>query len=464
MYRPGIRCQAPYHDHVQTDGVGKNGASPGAVGDNDVAGQVPPLTEASLRDALRGVIDPELGDNIVELGMLDAVELQPGGGVLVRVALTTPSCPLRGQIRAEVTARVGALPGVSSVKVETSEMRQDRKAALMARARWKASQDAPKTAVPPRARVLAVSSGKGGVGKSSISVNLAAGLAVRGYTVGVLDADIAGFSLPRMLGVDGPLEAQRDPTDGARALIQPLVRRVGLGEFRVVSMGFLAGEDEAIMWRGLMLNRAVQHFLEEVAWGDIDYLIVDMPPGTGDIQMGLARMLPSAEVLIVTTPAQAAQKVAARAAGMARKGYLRVIGVVENMSAFDCGHGERFELFGAGGGRRLADEVGAPLLATIPIEPAVSLGGDLGQPVVLDPTTPAGSAFVALVDAVVQLAPAVEMTTCSARVLQALEALAPQAASLSRAPDRPPDQEPGARPRSPDLKRPARRRGQRGGL
>jgi ATP-binding protein involved in chromosome partitioning len=384
---------------------------------------VEPLTEAAIRGALRGVIDPELGDNVVDLGMVDKVELGAAGHVMVRIALTTPSCPLRGQIKAEVTGRVGSLPGVSSVKVETSEMGRDQKAALMARARWKATQHAPRTAVPPRARVLAVSSGKGGVGKSSISVNLAAGLATRGYTVGVLDADIAGFSIPRMLGLSGQLEGTWDPDEPGRKLIRPLVRPLGLGELRVVSMGFLAGEDEAVMWRGLMLNRAVQHFLEEVAWGDIDYLVVDMPPGTGDIQMGLARMLPSAEVLVVTTPAQAAQKVASRAAAMARKSYLRVVGVVENMSSFVCAHGERYELFGRGGGQRLADEIGVPLLATIPLEPAVSIGGDRGEPAALDAGTPAGAAFAALVEAVLERCPALQMATCSARVLEALGAL-----------------------------------------
>ena len=190
-----------------------------------------------------------------------------------------------------------------------------------------------------------------------------------------------------MLGLSGQLQATSDLEDPGRKLIRPLVRPIGQGELRVVSMGFLAGEDEAVMWRGLMLNRAVQHFLEDVAWGDIDYLVVDMPPGTGDIQMGLARMLPSAEVLVVTTPAHAAQKVASRAASMARKSYLRVMGVVENMSSFVCTHGERYELFGSGGGQRLADEIGVPLLATIPLEPAVSLGGDSGEPVALDAGT-----------------------------------------------------------------------------
>jgi ATP-binding protein involved in chromosome partitioning len=389
------------------------------------------LTEAAVRDALRGVVDPELGDNIVELKMVDRIELQPDGVVMVRVALTTPSCPLRGQIKAEVTGRVGSLPGVSAVKVETSEMDREQKAAVMARARWKAREGAPKTAVPPRARVLAVSSGKGGVGKSSISVNLAAGLAMRGFTVGVLDADIAGFSVPRMLGVAGPLEAGPDPDKPGRKLIQPMVRRLGKGELRVVSMGFLAGEDEAVMWRALMLNRAVQHFLEEVAWGDIDYLVVDMPPGTGDIQMGLARMLPSAEVLVVTTPAQAAQKVAGRAASMARKSYLRVVGVVENMTAFTCAHGERYELFGSGGGQRLAEEIGAPLLARIPLEPAVALGGDRGEPAALDESTEAGKAFAGLVEAIIERCPALQMTSCSARLIDALEAAAGQAAPVS---------------------------------
>jgi ATP-binding protein involved in chromosome partitioning len=381
------------------------------------------LNEAAVRDALRGVVDPELGDNIVDLGMVDDVKIGPGGEVVVRVALTTPSCPLRGQIKAEVMARAGALAGVSAVDVVTSSMGPEQKAALMAKARWKASQRAPKTTVPARARVVAVSSGKGGVGKSSVTVNLAAGLASRGYMVGVLDADIAGFSVPRMLGVSGQLEATRDPDDPERKLIQPVVRPIGAGELRIVSMGFLAGEDEAVMWRGLMLNRALQHFLEEVAWGDVDYLIVDMPPGTGDIQMGLARMLPSAEVLVVTTPGQTAQKVAARAATMARKSYLRVVGVVENMSAFRCSHGETYELFGHGGGLRLASEINAPLLASIPLEPAVARGGDSGEPAALDQDSEAGKAFSNLVAAIIERCPVVQMTSCSARVLAALGAL-----------------------------------------
>jgi ATP-binding protein involved in chromosome partitioning len=220
-----------------------------------------------------------------------------------------------------------------------------------------------------------------------------------------------------MLGVNGPLEAQPATDGSGRSLIHPLVRPFGPGEVRVVSMGFLAGEDDAVMWRGLMQNRALQHFLEEVDWGDIDYLVVDMPPGTGDVQMGLARMLPSAEVLVVTTPAQAAQKVAARAATMARKSYLRVLGVVENMSSFTCDDGHTYDLFGRGGGSRLAEDIGAPLLASIPLEPAVSSGGDQGEPAALDPAGGAGRAFAALVEKVL-------MTSCSARLLEAVEAAA----------------------------------------
>ncbi len=382
-------------------------------------------TEEDVRLALRGVADPELGDNIVDLGMVDGVELRPDGELVVRIALTTAACPLRGRIRAEVQAQVASLPGVVSVSVHTVEMGPGQKAAVMARARWKASQAPQRTTVPARARTVFVSSGKGGVGKSSVSVNLATSLAARGLTVGVLDADIAGFSVPRMLGLSGQLEAGRDPLDPSRKLILPLVKPVGRGELRVVSMGFLAGEDDALMWRGLMLNRAVQHFLEEVAWGDLDYLVVDMPPGTGDVQMGLARMLPGAGVLVVTTPARAAQKVAARAATMARKSYLRLLGVVENMSSFRCGHGEIYDLFGTGGGQRLAEEVGAPLLASIPLQPAVSRGGDLGEPACLDEGSAVGKAFAALTDRVLELCPPVEMTACSARLVEALERVRP---------------------------------------
>lgn len=373
------------------------------------------ITEESIREAMRGVIDPELGDDLVDLGMYRGAELSGNGAVTVLVALTTAGCPLRTQIQRDVEARIGSLPGITSVSVRTTEMSAEDKKELMARARRRAAENPPATQVPRRTRVLAVSSGKGGVGKSSVTVNLAVGLAQRGLTVGLLDADIAGFSVPRMLGMEGRLSA-RPAEDGGRPRIEPMIKKVGEGELKVVSMGFLSPEDEAIMWRGLMLNRGVQHFLEDVEWGDMDYLLVDMPPGTGDIQMGLARMLPRAEMLIVTTPALAAQKVAVRAADMARKGYLRVAGVVENMSGFTCEHGHHYELFGSGGGERLSHEIGAPLLARIPLEPAVSSGGDRGEPAALD-----GDVFATLVDALLDVAPVIEMRDCTARILDLLD-------------------------------------------
>ncbi len=377
------------------------------------------ISEASVVAAMRGVIDPELGEDLVELGMYLGCQIGEDGSVTVQVALTTAGCPLRTQLQRDVTARVGSLPGVTSVHVRTSEMSATQKKDVMVRARLRARENPPATEIPGRTRVLAVSSGKGGVGKSSVTVNLAAGLAGRGFVVGLLDADIAGFSVPRMLGMDGRLEAHpAGPHDRIR--IEPLIKPVGAGRLKVVSMGFLSPEDEAIMWRGLMLLRGVQHFLEEVAWGDLDYLLVDMPPGTGDIQMGLARMLPRAEMLIVTTPALAAQKVAVRAADMARKGYLRVAGVVENMSGFTCAHGEHYDLFGSGGGERLAREIGAPLLARIPLDPAVSAGGDRGEPASLEGGA-TGTVFASLVDAVLDIAPVVEMGDCTARMLEAIE-------------------------------------------
>jgi ATP-binding protein involved in chromosome partitioning len=378
------------------------------------------ISDDAVLGAMRGVIDPELGADLVDLGMYQRCEIAADGVVTVWVALTTEGCPLRAQLQRDVTARVGSLPGVTKVHVRTSEMSSDQKKNVMARARRRAQENPPATEIPGRTRVLAVSSGKGGVGKSSVTVNLAAGLAARGFTVGLLDADIAGFSVPRMLGMEGRLEASRAES-GDRPRIEPMTKVVGTGLIKVVSMGFLSPEHEAIMWRGLMLMRGVQHFLEEVAWGDLDYLLVDMPPGTGDIQMGLARMLPRAEMLIVTTPALAAQKVAVRAADMARKGYLRVAGVIENMSGFTCAHGEHYDLFGSGGGERLAQEIGAPLLARIPLVPAVSAGGDRGEPAALDGGE-AGTVFKALVDAVLDVAPVVEMRGCTARMFDAIEA------------------------------------------
>ena len=374
-------------------------------------------TDQAVRGALYGVIDPELGDNIVDLGMVRDIAIGEEGAVEVQVALTTAGCPLRAQLTKDIQSRVGSVPGVSAVKVTMGEMTGEEKSALMARARWKARENPPVTEIPPTTRVVAIASGKGGVGKSSVTANLATTLAARGFTVGVLDADIGGFSIPRMLGVSARMEA-RDKK------IVPIEKPVGDGLLKIVSMGSIEGaeEDQAIMLRGLMLNRAVQHFLEDVAWGDMDYLFIDMPPGTADVQMGLARMLPRTEMLIVTTPAQAAQKVAARAADMARKGYLRVAGVIENMSAFVADDGKSYPLFGEGGGRRLAAQVGVPLLGSIPIDPAVAAGGDAGQPAALG-DGPVAEAYRALADRVVTEAiPPIEMATCTARLLDTVEA------------------------------------------
>ncbi len=373
-------------------------------------------TEESVRAALRGVVDPELGADIVELGMVNDVTIGPSGSVDVEVALTVAGCPLRSQIQSDVESHVGAVEGVTSVAVTTGVMDADQRKAVMARARLLARDPRPATDIPDTARVIAIASGKGGVGKSSVTVNLAVAMARRGLTVGVLDADIWGFSVPRLLGMQGEVEA-RDKK------MVPLERRVGSGVLRVLSMGFLADEDSAIMWRGLILNRAVQQFLEDVHWGDLDYLLIDMPPGTGDIQMGLARMLPRTEVVVVTTPPVAAQKVAARTADMARKGYLRVAGVIENMSDFTCEHGRTYALFGSGGGDRLAAEVGVPLIGRIPLHPSVAAGGDAGAPVALAEDGPLVEAFDRIADAVITtIAPVVPMEGCSARMLEHIEA------------------------------------------
>ena len=372
-----------------------------------------PSVEA-VRTALEGVVDPELGTDIVDLGMVREIEVD-GGAVIVEVALTIAACPLRDQLRGDVERHVKAVPGVNSVKVRTGVMDPGERSALMARARLRAQDKAVATDIPATAKVLAIASGKGGVGKSSVSVNLAVALARRGLVVGLLDADVWGHSVPRLLAMEGALQAQ------AGKLI-PFERAVGSGLLKVISMGFLSGEDEAIMWRGLMLNRAVQHFLEDVRWGALDYLVIDLPPGTGDVQMGLARMVPRTEVLVVTTPNRAAQKVAGRAADMARRGHVRVAGVIENMSAFTCEHGETYEIFGSGGGQRLADEIGVPLVGSVPLNASLAAGGDAGVPIALDDVGPLAEVFAVMAERVVtEISPLVEMAGCSARLLERVE-------------------------------------------
>jgi ATP-binding protein involved in chromosome partitioning len=381
----------------------------------------PPATDDVVA-LLRGVIDPELGSDIVDLGMAKDVVVDADGTVHVTVALTTSGCPLRAQIQKDVRTRVGSLPGVAGVKLHWTELTAEEKASTMSRARQLAASNAPDTEIPATTRVVCVASGKGGVGKSSVTVNLAAALASRGLVVGVLDADIWGFSIPRMLGVEGRLGGEDSAgADGSRKIV-PHTLAVGEGELKVVSMGLLVDDEEtALMWRGLMLNRAVQHFLEDVRWGPMDYLLIDMPPGTGDVQMGLARLLPRAELVVVTTPALAAQKVAVRAVNMARRSHLRVAGVIENMSSFTCDHGTDYPLFGTGGGAALARDAGVPLLGSIPLEPAVAAGGDTGRPAVLDGAGPAAAAFQAVADIIVtEAVPLVEMAGCSARMLEAV--------------------------------------------
>jgi ATP-binding protein involved in chromosome partitioning len=368
-----------------------------------------------VQNLLRAVIDPELGDNIVDLGMAGAITMADGV-VTIGVKLTIRGCPLRAQIQKDIRSRLEVHPWVTKVKIDWGEMTPEERTDVMSRARWNARENATDTAVPLSARVLAIASGKGGVGKSSVTVNLAAALAAAGKTVGVLDADIWGFSIPRMLGMPDRLEAAAVPGHD-KPMIIPNERVIGNGLLKVVSTGMLV-EDEgtALMWRGLMLTKAVEQFLNDVNWGHIDYLLIDMPPGTGDVQMGLARMLPRTDLLIVTTPAVSAQKVAIRAADMARRSFLRVAGVIENMSEFTCDHGESYALFGTGGGQALADEVGVELLGQIPIEPAVAAGGDNGEPLVLTSSSEAARVFSAIAARIIADTPEVEdMAGCSAR-------------------------------------------------
>ena len=384
-------------------------------------GAAPPsVAEVTLR--LKAVMDPELGDNIVDLGMAAVESISAEGVVAIAMKLTIKGCPLRVQIKKDIESRLETHPGVTKVTIDWGEMTADERTAVMTRARWNAREQAPDTQIPLNTRILAIASGKGGVGKSSVTVNLAAALASVGHTVGVLDADIWGFSIPRMLGISDRLEARRiDGIEKPRMI--PNERAVGKGLLKVVSTGMLV-EDEstALMWRGLMLTKAVEQFLNDVHWGELDYLLIDMPPGTGDVQMGLARMLPRTDLVIVTTPSVSAQKVAIRAADMARRSFLRVAGVIENMSAFTCEHGESYPLFGEGGGQTLADEIGSALLGQVPIEAAVANGGDTGEPIVLTSTGPAAQAFLAIAANIMNTTvPVTEMGGCTARDPEAVQ-------------------------------------------
>jgi ATP-binding protein involved in chromosome partitioning len=340
------------------------------------------VTQEQVRDALRNVLDPEIGRPIEDLGMLQDIQID-GDVVRVDVLLTIAGCPLQDRITGDVTDALTPL-GVERVDVRMTPMSEEQRAGLVAKLRG---------GVPPEQRtfftggqtaVIAVASGKGGVGKSSVTVNLAAAMAADGYRVGVLDADVWGFSVPRTLGVTGKPVGFND-------MILPLESH----GVKVISMGFFVPEETPVIWRGPMLHKAIEQFLGDVYWGELDFLLCDLPPGTGDVSISLASFLPGASMLVVTTPQEAARKVAERAGKMAERTNLRPIGVIENMSWFVCPHcGERTAIFGEGGGQEAADTLGVPLLGQVPLMPALREGGDAGMPIVIsDPDSAAGRAL-----------------------------------------------------------------------
>jgi ATP-binding protein involved in chromosome partitioning len=361
-------------------------------------------------DALRPVQDPELHRSIVDLGMVRDITVSPQGRVGVTIALTVAGCPLRQEIQSRVTGAVMALGNVSDVALDFTVMTEEELSALRQRLHGDPAATAGQTPAHGhaqgrkipfaeagcRTRPLLISSGKGGVGKSSITTNLAVALAQRGHSVGVLDADVYGFSIPRMLGAD------RDPV----ALDEMLLPSEAWG-VRCISMAYFVPDGQAVIWRGPMLHKALEQFLTDVYWDDPDFLLVDMPPGTGDIAISLSQYLPRAEVYVVTTPQAAAQQVARLSAAMAEKVHMEVKGIIENMSWFTGDDGTRYELFGRGGGQALADELGVPLLGQIPLLPQLRVGGDEGKPIAaVEPDSEAGRAFQALAERVaVELKP-----------------------------------------------------------
>ena len=336
--------------------------------------------------ALEQVIDPELRRSVVELDMVRDVRVGDGR-VSLTIALTVPGCPLRASFQEQVDRELLPLPGVERVDLSFDVMTPEEKAALTAKLRGGVTERTRGVSVDAKTRVVAVASGKGGVGKSSLTVNLAAALSERGQQVGVLDADIYGYSIPRMLGV-----SQRPVA--VDSMIVPPVR----GDLKVMSIGFFLDDNAPVMWRGPMLHRALEQFLSDVHWGELDWLLVDMPPGTGDVSLSLGQLLPRAEVVVVTTPQRAAQEVAVRAAEMARRTNMRLIGVVENMS-YLVGSGA--EVFGSGGGEELARAIGVPLLGQVPLDPALREAADAGNPIVLaQPEAESSRAIFAVADAV----------------------------------------------------------------
>jgi ATP-binding protein involved in chromosome partitioning len=351
-------------------------------------------TKEQVTEALQTVIDPELRRSIVELDMVRSIEIDPQGSVSVMVSLTTPGCPIRSHFENAVRESVSALEGVTAVAVSFDVLSAEEKGHLQQKL---GRNRLPQGALAKVRNVICVASGKGGVGKSSVTANLAAALALEGYSAGALDADVWGYSLPRMLGVQGK------PRVSEQRKILPLDSAGGV---KVMSIGFFVEEDAAVVWRGPMLHKAIQQFLEDVDWGELDYLLVDLPPGTGDVSMTLAQLLPQAKILLVTTPQPAAQKVAHRAAEMATKFDLEILGVVENMSGFTTADGARHTIFGEGGGQLLADEIGAPLLGKIPLQEELRVQADEGVPLVAeDPDSPAAQSLMHLARGIVAATP-----------------------------------------------------------
>ncbi|MGA1034429.1 MAG: Mrp/NBP35 family ATP-binding protein [Ilumatobacteraceae bacterium] len=359
-------------------------------------------SDADLVEALRPVEDPELHRSIVDLGMLRRAEMRSDGTADILVALTVAGCPLRNEIQNRVTSAVRTLDGVRDVALEFTVMTDSERAALRevlhgspgaTAGHNHAHGHAEGRAIPfsqpgSRTRPLLISSGKGGVGKSSVTTNLAVALARQGYSVGVVDADIYGFSIPRMLGTD------RKPTIIDEMIVPP--EQWGV---RCISIGYFVPDGEAVIWRGPMLHKALEQFLTDVYWDEPDFVLVDMPPGTGDIALSLSQYLPRGEVFVVTTPQPAAQKVARLSAAMAAKVNLPVRGVIENMSWFTGDDGKRYELFGAGGGAELADELDVPLLGQLPLVPALREGGDDGRPITaVEPDSEAARAFMSMAE------------------------------------------------------------------
>jgi ATP-binding protein involved in chromosome partitioning len=361
-----------------------------------VSPPLPPPTAEQVTRALDGVHDPEIRKPITELGMVKRVEVAPGGAVRVEVWLTVAGCPLRDTITREVTAAVGKVPGVSSVRVDLDVMSDEQRRALQTQLRGGRPEPQIPFAQPSSlTRVYAVASGKGGVGKSSVTVNLAAALAAAGQKVGVIDADIYGHSVPRMLGVTGR------PTPVEKMIMPPSAHDV-----KVISIGMFTDGNKPVVWRGPMLHRALQQFLADVYWGDLDVLLLDLPPGTGDVAISVAQLLPSAELLIVTTPQLAAAEVAERAGAIAAQTRQRIAGVIENMAYLVCPHcGEQTDIFGSGGGASVAAALSrlsgtqVPLLGQVPIDVRLREGGDRGSPLVLgDPDSPAALALSKIAD------------------------------------------------------------------